>query len=90
VQRDIAERVLGHAIAGVEGIYDRHDWMDEKADALDRLAKHVERIVQTQVPEEHNQVLSQGSEWRQSGQTTLLTVLMDNKSICGHSNGQRG
>jgi len=59
VQRDIAERVLGHAIAGVEGVYDRHDWMDEKADALDRLAKHVERIVQTQVPEQRNQVLIQ-------------------------------
>jgi hypothetical protein len=45
VQRDIAERVLGHAIPGVEGIYDRHDWMDEKADALARLATHIEEIV---------------------------------------------
>ncbi len=45
VQRDIAERVLGHAIPGVEGIYDRHDWMDEKADALARLATHIEGIV---------------------------------------------
>ena len=59
VQRDIAERVLGHAIAGVEGIYDRHDWMDEKADALDRLAKHVERIVESEAPEKRNQVISQ-------------------------------
>lgn len=25
IPRDIAERVLGHAIPGVEGIYDRHD-----------------------------------------------------------------
>jgi hypothetical protein len=45
VQRDIAERVLGHAIPGVEGIYDRHDWMDEKADALARLATYIEGIV---------------------------------------------
>jgi integrase len=58
VQRDIAERVLGHAIAGVEGIYDRHDWMDEKAEALDRLAIHVERIVQSEAPEKRNQVIS--------------------------------
>ncbi len=45
VQRDIAERVLGHAIPWVEGIYDRHDWMDEKSDALARLATHTEEIV---------------------------------------------
>jgi integrase len=31
----IAERVLGHTIRGVEGIYDRHDYKDHKAQALD-------------------------------------------------------
>ena len=45
VQPDIAERVLGHAVAGVEGIYDRHHYDDEKADALRRLAALIERIV---------------------------------------------
>ena len=45
VQRDHAERVLGHAIPGVEGVYDRHRYDDEKADALLRLAALVERIL---------------------------------------------
>ena len=35
---DIAERVLGHVLPGVEGIYDRHSYRDEKADALTKLA----------------------------------------------------
>ena len=45
VRPDIGERVLGHAVAGVEGVYDRHHYHDEKADALRRLAALVERIV---------------------------------------------
>ena len=49
VRPDIAERVLGHAIAGVEGVYDRHQYADEKADALARLAALVRDIVQPPV-----------------------------------------
>ena len=45
VRPDIGERVLGHAIPGVEGTYDRHPYHDEKAEALRRLAALVERIV---------------------------------------------
>ncbi len=45
VKPHIAERVLGHAIGGVEGIYDRHSYADEMADALERLAGLIERIV---------------------------------------------
>jgi integrase len=45
VRPDISERVLGHAIPGVEGVYDRHSYSDEKADALLRLADLVDRIV---------------------------------------------
>jgi hypothetical protein len=37
--------VLGHAIKGVEGIYDRHRYDVEKADALQRLANLVETII---------------------------------------------
>jgi len=48
VRPDIAERVLGHAIAGVEGVYDRHDYRDEKADALERLAQLVSSIINPQ------------------------------------------
>jgi integrase len=45
VRPDIAERVMGHAIAGVEGVYDRHKYRDEKADALRRLAALIETII---------------------------------------------
>jgi integrase len=42
---EIAERVMGHAIAGVEGVYDRHSYAAEKADALKRLAALIDGIV---------------------------------------------
>jgi integrase len=45
VADNIAERVLGHAIGGVQGVYNRHAYFDEKADALTRLAKCVETIL---------------------------------------------
>jgi integrase len=45
VRPDIAERVMGHAIAGVEGVYDRHSYAAEKADALARLAALIDGIV---------------------------------------------
>ena len=45
IKPHIAERVLGHAIPGTEGIYDRHTYADEIAEALDRLAALIERIV---------------------------------------------
>ncbi len=38
VRSDIAERVLGHVLPGVEGIYDRYEYREEKADALAKLA----------------------------------------------------
>lgn len=40
-----SERVLGHALVGVEGTYDRHGYDDEKANALARLAALIEAIV---------------------------------------------
>jgi integrase len=45
VRSEIAERVLGHAIAGVEGIYDRHGYLSEKRIALEKLAALIEQIV---------------------------------------------
>jgi integrase len=45
VLNDHAERVMGHAIAGVEGVYDRHSYAQEKADALARLANLIDGIV---------------------------------------------
>ena len=40
-----AEKVMGHVIGGVEGVYDRHEYRDEKADALTRLAALIDSIV---------------------------------------------
>lgn len=37
---------MGHALSGVEGVYDRHSYREEKADALRRLAALIERIVE--------------------------------------------
>jgi integrase len=45
VRPDVAERVLGHAIKGVEGIYDRHSYREEKAHALKALANLIENIL---------------------------------------------
>jgi hypothetical protein len=44
VDSEISERVLGHTIAGVEGVYDRHSYRAEKKKALKALASLVERI----------------------------------------------
>jgi len=36
VRREVAERCLGHAIRGVEGTYDRHDYFKERRSALEQ------------------------------------------------------
>jgi len=45
VDSEHAERVLGHAIGGIEGVYNRHPYFAEKADALQRLADMVGSIL---------------------------------------------
>jgi integrase len=45
VSSEHAERVLGHSIRGVEGIYNRHTFEQEKAEALAKLAALVGTIV---------------------------------------------
>ena len=47
VRPDISERVLAHAIRGVEGVYDRYGYLPEKFDALTKLDALVERILKT-------------------------------------------
>lgn len=42
---DIAERVLGHALPGVRGVYDHYEYADEKRLALEALAAHVLGVV---------------------------------------------
>jgi integrase len=48
VASDHAERCLGHVIGGVRGVYDRHEYFDEKARAFEALATQVERIINPQ------------------------------------------
>jgi integrase len=49
VSSEHAERVMGHAIGGVEGVYDRHAYVDEKAAALVKLAGLIDSIVHPRV-----------------------------------------
>lgn len=61
VPSDIAERVLGHKIPGVRGVYDRHAYLAERRDALERLANIVACILQ---PAEGNVVPIQARTMR--------------------------
>ena len=45
VRPNIGERVLGHVIGGVEGVYDRHAYKGEKAGALAQLAALIAGII---------------------------------------------
>jgi integrase len=49
VSSDHAERVMGHAIRGVEGVYDRHAYFDEKSEALAKLANLIDSIITPRV-----------------------------------------
>lgn len=51
IRPDIAERTLGHAIGGVAGVYDRHSYADEKAQALEALASLIQRILDPSRPD---------------------------------------
>jgi len=44
VAADIGERCLGHALPGIRGTYDRHDYRPEMQRAYDALAALIERI----------------------------------------------
>jgi integrase len=45
VLSEIAEKVMGHTTGGVEGIYDRHGYDNEKGDAVRKLAALIAMIV---------------------------------------------
>ena len=49
VRPEIAERVLGHSLHGVERVYDRHEYTDEKAVALAKLAGLIKLIIKPPV-----------------------------------------
>jgi integrase len=48
VAPDHAERALGHVIGGVRGVYDRHDYLDEKRKAFEALAGYVGHVLNPQ------------------------------------------
>jgi hypothetical protein len=48
ISSDHAERCLGHVISGVRGVYDRHEYLEEKRQGFEALAGLVERIVNPQ------------------------------------------
>jgi integrase len=45
IDREISEAILGHARKGVEGTYNRDEYVDEIQEALAALADHIHRIV---------------------------------------------
>jgi integrase len=50
VDTNHAERCLGHIIGGVRGVYDRHEYYDEKKAAFEKLATLIERITNPPAP----------------------------------------
>jgi integrase len=50
IDRDIREAVLAHARPGVEGTYDRYDYLPEKRDALERWATRLTSMGQPASP----------------------------------------
>jgi len=45
IAHEVAESILGHALPGVAGVYNRHSFEPEKANALARLAALIERNI---------------------------------------------
>jgi integrase len=45
VSADIAERVLGHAVPGLRGVYDRHSFVPEMRDCLERWERRLLSII---------------------------------------------
>jgi len=45
VPADIGERTIGHAMPGVRGTYDRYEFVNEKREALEKLAALIARIL---------------------------------------------
>jgi integrase len=45
IDQHIAEKIMGHATPGIESVYNRYEFRDEKAAALKRLAQLIDNIV---------------------------------------------
>jgi hypothetical protein len=42
----VVEKVLNHVTPGIAGVYQHHNWLEEKRDALERLARLLAKIVE--------------------------------------------
>jgi hypothetical protein len=42
----VIEKVLNHATPGIAGVYQHHNWLEEKRDALEKLAALLASIVE--------------------------------------------
>lgn len=51
IKQHIRERVLNHTQGGVVGVYDQHDYLAEKADALNKLGQEIDQITGKTVAE---------------------------------------
>ncbi len=45
IKQHVRERVLNHSQGGIVGIYDQYDYLKEKADALDKLGREIDKII---------------------------------------------
>lgn len=45
IKNHIRERVLNHAQGGIQGVYDQYDYLQEKTDALNKLAREINRVL---------------------------------------------
>jgi hypothetical protein len=57
----VADKILNHqagTISGVAAVYQRHDFLAERKEALDRWGAHVEQIIQTFKPAPDREVMS--------------------------------
>ena len=62
VPADHGERVLGHVIGGVRETYDRYEYLDEKREALETLARQIDWIVHRRILSVTLRRVAQGSE----------------------------
>lgn len=45
IEHHVRERVLNHAMGGVQGVYDLHDYVNDKRDALNKIADKIDEII---------------------------------------------
>ncbi len=77
VSPHVSERVLGHVIPGVEGVYDQHDYLAEKTAALRKLGALVARIIDPKdnvVPMRQRLASSRRRQAGKSGRVTAGTI----------------